>query len=1134
METLHLSLKFLNEQQIELRYWRDQPSRYEDKVLAIAEISDLIDQSELDYYVLRPNLVDVGQRLFNWIDGEGRWLSRAIQDCASEGIVLAIAPDAKIAHLPWEILHDATDFLVNKSYPMIVPIRWLDQRSEERVVQDRPLQVLFMATSPEQVKPVLQFEQEEATLLKITENLPLTLRVEESGCVEELKNLWRRYPQDTFDVFHLTGHADHKPESPYTPFFITESLTGERQDTSAEDLLRVFQQRRPRLMFLSGCRTGQASQEGTVPSLAETLVDKGMPAVMGWGRPVLDTTATQAAAKLYESLAAGDPLAQALSITYRELIQNQVKGWHLLRLYVRGESWGPVVEPPGYYVPPPEQIREQFLDHQGLVRVATPDQFVGRRRILQQSLRALQGRNTLGVILHGMGGVGKSTVAARLLERLPEYQPIVIFQGLDAAKLERLLRSQCLSPKGREILEFPEDRLPFMQRLTAFFDQGLNTSDQRFLFVLDDFEANLELRGGQQVLKTEVVEVLNDLLQALSRSKSPHRLLITSRYDIQFPQLNERLTRVSLAALRGADLQKKCDRLVSFQRKPDVDSSLQVKALTLADGNPRLLEWLDKVLQVSGVDSASILNSMEGKAAEFREDILAEELLEQQSEEVQQMLARMQVFELPVPYTALSSICQGINALEQYCQRATALGLLEHNASSSESFYRLPRILIPLLPQVETETLYQSGLDELYRLWWTESEGWNEEQAIELIRLATLAKDDERLDKLGTSLGIRWHNQGRYRDAIRLYEQIVGSRQKLLGTEHPDVAQSLNNLAALYDNQGRYEAAEPLYVQALEMRQKLLGTEHPDVAGSLNNLAGLYKNQGRYEAAEPLYEQALEMHQKLLGTEHPDVAGSLNNLAGLYDNQGRYEAAEPLYVQALEMRQKLLGTEHPDVAGSLNNLAGLYDNQGRYEAAEPLYVQALEMRQKLLGTEHPDVATSLNGLAGLYDNQGRYEAAEPLYVQALEMRQKLLGTEHPDVATSLNNLALLYYNQGRYEAAEPLLVQALEMYQKLLGTEHPSVALSLNNLAGLYKNQGRYEAAEPLLVQALEMKQKLLGTEHPSVALSLNNLAALYYNQGRYEEAKSFLSQALKIVEKALGPEHPNTLVLRNNLESLP
>ncbi|BDM83559.1 tetratricopeptide repeat protein [Acaryochloris marina] len=1177
METLHLSFKFLNEQQIELRYWWDQPSNYEDKVLAIAEISDLLNQSELDYYVLRPNLVEMGQRLFNWIDGEGRWLSRAIQDCASEGIVLAFAPDAMLAHLPWEILHDGTHFLVEKPYPLVVPVRWLNQPMEDRTAQNRPLQVLFMATSPEQVNPVLQFEEEEATILRITEDLPLHLRVEESGCIEELNKLWRRYPKDTFDVFHLTGHADHQSGSPTTPFFITESLTGERQDTRAEDLLQVFQQRRPRLMFLSGCRTGQAPQEGTIPSLAEALVQNGMPAVMGWGRPVLDTTATQAAAKLYESLAAGDPLAQALSITYRELIENQVKGWHLLRLYVRGEAWGPVVEPPGHYVPPPELIREQFLDHQGLVRVATPDQFVGRRRILQQSLRALQKRNTLGVILHGMGGVGKSTVAARLLERLPEYQPIVIFRGLDAPKLERLLRLQCTSPEGQKILEIPDNQLPFMQRLTAFLNQGLNNPDQRFMFVLDDFEANLDSRSdGQQVLKTEVVEVFNGLLQALSRSKNPHRLLITSRYDVQFPQLNQRLSRIPLPSLRGADLQKKCDRLSSFQRASEVDLSLMEKALAIADGNPRLLEWLDKVLQVSGVEPELILSAMEGKASEFRENILAEKLLELQPEAIQQMLARMQVFELPVPYSALLSICNDLDDLEKCCQRATAIGLLEHNATSSEFNYRLSRILLPLLPQVTIEALYQSGLEELYQLWWTEVEICSEEQVIELLRLASLAKDDEKFHELGSRLGDLRYEQGRYREAIHIYEQIVGSKQKLLGHEHPDLASNVNSLAVLYKNQGRHEEAEHLFVQSLEMHKKLLGHEHPKVATNLNGLAELYLDQGRYEEAEHLFLQALRMRKKLLGIEHPDVSTSLITLASLRKNQGRYKEAEPLLIEALQMTQKLYGNEHTEVASSLNSLAELYDAQGKYYEAETLHVQALQMRQKLLGEEHPHIATSLNNLAAIYDQQGRYTEAEPLYIQALQMRQSLFGEEHPYIARSLNNLAALYYNLGRYAEAEPLYIQALQMYKKLLGEEHHEIAATINNLASLYDKQGRYTEAEPLYIQALQMYKKLmgeehpnvtyslnnlamlygkqrryaeaehlyvkalqirmmlLGTEHPDIATSLNNLALLYCDQGRYEKAKSYLQQALRIVEVVLGPDHPSTQTMRNNLESIP
>ncbi|MEH2152210.1 CHAT domain-containing protein, partial [Nostoc sp.] len=222
----------------------------------------------------------------------------------------------------------------------------------------------------------------------------------------------------------------------------------------------------------------------------------------------------------------------------------------------------------------------------------------------------------------------------------------------------------------------------------------------------------------------------------------------------------------------------------------------------------------------------------------------------------------------------------------------------------------------------------------------------------------------------------------------------------------------------------------------LEMRKRLLGEEHPDVAQSLNQLATLYNRQGRYADAEPLSRQALEMRKRLLGEEHPDVANSLNNLAGLYLSQGRYADAEPLFRQALEMRKRLLGEEHPDVANSLNNLAGLYQSQGRYADAEPLFRQALEMNKRLLGEEHPDVAQSLNQLAALYLSQGRYADAEPLFRQALEMNKRLLGEEHPDVAANLNNLTVLYWGQGDIN-------RALEFFTQGLKVEEHNLTLNL-------------------------------------------------------------------------------------------
>ncbi len=47
------------------------------------------------------------------------------------------------------------------------------------------------------------------------------------------------------------------------------------------------------------------------------------------------------------------------------------------------------------------------------------------------------------------------------------------------------------------------------------------------------------------------------------------------------------------------------------------------------------------------------------------------------------------------------------------------------------------------------------------------------------------------------------------------------------------------------------------------MRESLVGADHPDIAQSLSNLAGLYNDRRQYGKAEPLYEHALEIRRKV-------------------------------------------------------------------------------------------------------------------------------------------------------------------------------------------------------------------------------------------------------------------------------
>jgi len=239
-----------------------------------------------------------------------------------------------------------------------------------------------------------------------------------------------------------------------------------------------------------------------------------------------------------------------------------------------------------------------------------------------------------------------------------------------------------------------------------------------------------------------------------------------------------------------------------------------------------------------------------------------------------------------------------------------------------------------------------------------------------------------------------------YKEAGEYYQEAA----ELLPAGNDEIlAGYLNEAGEAFYYAGLYDKAKPLYERTLAIRERILDKEHPDVAESLNNLAGLHQTQGNYEQAKPLHERALVIREKILGQEHPKVAESLNNLAVLHYTQGNYEQAKPLFERALAIDEKMLGKEHPNVAIRLNNLAALHESQGNYEQAKPLYERALAIDEKMLGKEHPNVAGDLNNLASLHQAQGNYEQAKPLYERSLMIIKKFFDDDHPTVRKFTNN-----------------------------------------------------------------------------------------------------------------------------------
>jgi len=78
-----------------------------------------------------------------------------------------------------------------------------------------------------------------------------------------------------------------------------------------------------------------------------------------------------------------------------------------------------------------------------------------------------------------------------------------------------------------------------------------------------------------------------------------------------------------------------------------------------------------------------------------------------------------------------------------------------------------------------------------------------------------------------------------------------------------------------------YIKTSVLYQRALTIYEQVLGSHHPDTAQTLNNLANLYTDQSKYEKAAPLYQRALVIYEQMLGSEHPSTKSTQANYTDL-------------------------------------------------------------------------------------------------------------------------------------------------------------------------------------------------------------------------------------------------------------
>ncbi|HEY0716064.1 MAG TPA: hypothetical protein VGD68_00475, partial [Streptosporangiaceae bacterium] len=157
----------------------------------------------------------------------------------------------------------------------------------------------------------------------------------------------------------------------------------------------------------------------------------------------------------------------------------------------------------------------------------------------------LSGPSLAGLIVHGVGGIGKSVLATQIAARLPQLDPDCAAVSLTgeitpdaflAAVATAGRRHPLAVDRGGTVAEAiaAADRadLPWIQRMSLLREHMLPRVP--LLLVLDDFDDNLILADGTCTIRDpELVELLNFW------AARPHRgrLLITCRYRFAVPDV---------------------------------------------------------------------------------------------------------------------------------------------------------------------------------------------------------------------------------------------------------------------------------------------------------------------------------------------------------------------------------------------------------------------------------------------------------------------------------------------------------------------------------------------------------------------------------------------------------------------
>jgi tetratricopeptide (TPR) repeat protein len=245
------------------------------------------------------------------------------------------------------------------------------------------------------------------------------------------------------------------------------------------------------------------------------------------------------------------------------------------------------------------------------------------------------------------------------------------------------------------------------------------------------------------------------------------------------------------------------------------------------------------------------------------------------------------------------------------------------------------------------------------------------------------------------------------------------------------------------DTRAGYDLARQLHQDL----QEVAGPDDPDTLFAQYVLSRILARSGRYQEACDLEEDTLARQRRVLGENNAATIFTADAHAITLSDLGNMQAARELLMDVLSRGRQALGEDHFGMSGIRNNLGWVMLALGEPDVARRLHEEALSGFRRTLGDEHPETIECTVNLATDMRELGEVDTARQLHEEALSQCRRILGNDHPNTLRCIEELASDLRASGNPQAATDLDEQALAGYQAIFGPDHPRTGKIARRLA---------------------------------------------------------------------------------------